>query len=432
MKRMRWSACLVVLLLPLLLLFSPAPVGAAPLVEETQAVVQADASLPPLIQARMQTSVKAIADQLLAGHPLPSVQADRGHYETVIHEVFDKVLVGYSVDRVDIRPAAIAQVQVHIVPWADTIQTVQVRTTVEGMPPEIEAMVRSDLQGVDKVFSQSIVGLPLAAADWSNGVVKHSLNAFMAEHLPEFRADFELSPDTEAQVQLTVYPRLPVVRTVDLNMRSDTVPNFTLINHRQLMLEKVNLLLGVPVAFVSRHEEALRRLFAATLDSTPDFRLYRLHSTVSLQVAEDTVVMSRSDTTKYRLRLEGWSDIGNIRNGEGDNQRFRLHAGQMMSSKDELFGQLDFFPQHVRWGWEVGYQRSLGSQAAVNLCYDMKENRGVLGASYRLAPRWQLRYEYRWADELGEAALRYRMHDFLSLEYVVDRHDNWLRLIGVF
>ena len=98
----------------------------------------------------------------------------------------------------------------------------------------------------------------------------------------------------------------------------------------------------------------------------------------------------------------------------------------------ELFGQLDFFPQHVRWGWEVGYQRSLGSQAAVNLRYDMKENRGVLGASYRLAPRWQLRYEYRWADELGEAALRYRMHDFLSLEYVVDRHDNWLRLIGVF
>ena len=74
MKRMRWSACLVVLLLPLLLLFSLASVGAAPLVEETQAVVQADASLPPLIQARMQTSVKAIADQLLAGHPLPSVQ----------------------------------------------------------------------------------------------------------------------------------------------------------------------------------------------------------------------------------------------------------------------------------------------------------------------------------------------------------------------
>ena len=145
MKRMRWSACLVVLLLPLLLLFSPAPVGAAPLVEETQAVVQADASLPPLIQARMQTSVKAIADQLLAGHPLPSVQADRGHYETVIHEVFDKVLVGYSVDRVDIRPAAIAQVQVHIVPWADTIQTVQVRTTVEGMPPEIEASSKSAL-----------------------------------------------------------------------------------------------------------------------------------------------------------------------------------------------------------------------------------------------------------------------------------------------
>ena len=64
--------------------------------------------------------------------------------------------------------------------------------------------------------------------------------------------------------------------------------------------------------------------------------------------------------------------------------------------------------------------------------YDMRAKRFVLGASQQLAPRWLLRYEYRFADHLGEVGLRYKVHDFLSLEYVLDRHQNWLRVIGDF
>ena len=164
--------------------------AAAGRVENSQVQVSSPSSLPPLIQGRMQTTVKAIADQLLLGHPVQDVQADRVRYEKIIREVFDKVLVGYSVAGVSIQAAETAWVEVQIVPWADTIRQVKVSLAVEGMPPEVEALVREDLQGVDAVFSQSLEGLPLAAADWSNGVLKHSLNAFMEQHLPEFRADF--------------------------------------------------------------------------------------------------------------------------------------------------------------------------------------------------------------------------------------------------
>ena len=166
-----------------------------------------------------------------------------------------------------------------------------------------------------------------------------------------------------------------------------------------------------------------------SLDATGDFRTYDMHTVVTLQPDENTVVMSYSDTDKYRLRLEGWADIGGPKD---DNLRFRPHAGQKPSHLDEFFTLLDFYPQHVKWGWELGYQRSLGSTGNLNLRYDLKNSRFVLGAGYWFAPRWQLRYEYRWADALGEAALRYRMHDFLSLEYVIDKNDSWLRLIGVF
>lgn len=419
--------CLLVWLLP-----AAASAAPAEMVEQTTAVVTADGSLPPLVQGRMQASVAAIAGQLLDGRRIVDVETSRAQYENIIHEVFDKVLVGYSVERVTLQPGNTTEVGVRLIPWADVIRQVDVKVAVEGMPPEIEAMVRSDMQGIGAVFTQGLSGLPIAAADWTNGVLKQSLTAFMDKHLPEFRADFDVNPETAAQVQVTVYPRLPVVRTVDLNMRSNTVPNFTLLNHRELMQEKVNLMIGVPVPFISRHQTEFCRLFAAALDQTADFRAYAMHTLVTLpQIGPDMVVMSRSDTIRYRFRLEGWADFRNAKKSD-QNTMFRLHLGQRLSQADELFIQSDLYPQSVDFDWQLGYARAIAAKTQMIVRYDMKRDRFVLGGERQLSDRWLLRYEYRWSDQKGEAALRYRMHDFLSLEYVTDRDDKWLRLIGNF
>ena len=45
---------------------------------------------------------------------------------------------------------------------------------------------------------------------------------------------------------------------------------------------------------------------------------------------------------------------------------------------------------------------------------------------------WILRYEHRFHNDENEAAIRYRLHDFLDVEYAVDRRESWLRFIGHF
>ncbi|MBQ1868265.1 MULTISPECIES: acylphosphatase [Selenomonas] len=412
-------------------------VAAAPAqrVEKVTAVVAAAGSLPPLVQKRMQQSVQAIAGQLIDGQTVAAVSAASQQKEQLIHEVFDKVLVGYTVRQVKIYPAAETKVEVMLLPWSDVITKVDVDVQVEGMPPRMEALVRRDLAGVDTVFRDALTGLPTAATDWTNGVLKHHLNDYLAEHLPEFRGDFEIEPESETKVKLVVYPKLPVVRTVDLSMRSDTVPNVTLLARREVMQEKVDDLVGVPVDFIKRHEQELSQQFSQELDDLPDFRTYHMKTTVSMEAAERLHVMSRSDTSRYRLRLTGWLDIGRKdKNGHEDNESllFRFHAGTMLSQQDELFLLVDLMPQDMDWGWAAGYDRRLSSRTHAQLRYDLHERRFVLAASQQLAPRWLLRYEYRFFDKNGEAALRYKMHDFLGLEYLVDRHQNWLRVIGNF
>lgn len=92
--------------------------------------------------------------------------------------------------RVVVEPGVKTNVLVKLVPWAETIQDIQLSVDVEGLPPEIKALFLKNLAGVDEVFRQSLQGLPVDATDWSNGVLKHSLNEYMAANLPENQSGF--------------------------------------------------------------------------------------------------------------------------------------------------------------------------------------------------------------------------------------------------
>ena len=433
------SVCLPLRLWTLVLLVfagwglsAPAYAAASSRVEETAAIVIGDQTIPSIVRERMEHTIAAIAAERMEGRRVAEVSA--AEEAEIIGAVFDRLLVGYTVTQTLVRPDVRTEVEVHLAPWADTIQTVAVEPTVEGMPPEVETLVQSDLAGVHEVFSEALVGLPLAATDWAAGALKRQLTAYMDTHLPEFRADYDIDVAQTARVRLTVYPRLPVVRTVDLSMRSDTIPNVTLLTRRPAMETAVNRLVGVPVAFVARHRTSFEQQLAKTLDARSDFRRLHLVSCVTITPAEQMAVMSRTDTSRYRLRLTGWLDIGRTAKHRDDvrDLHMRLHAGQMLSARDELYVETDAAPEDVQLDWRVGYARTLLPHLTGELRYDLSDARFSLAGSYALHPRWHLRYEH-WTDtDAYEWELRYKLHDFLSIAGLVDGHDTWLRLIGNF
>ena len=401
--------------------------------EETAAIVVGDREIPSIVRARMERTVAAIAAERMEGRAVTAVSPTEE--AEIIGAVFDRLLVGYTVTGVEVHPAQRTEVTIHLAPWADTIRGVRIEMAVEGMPPTVEEIVRADLADVGTVFSDALVGLPIAAADWAAGALKRSLTAYMDEHLPEFRADYDIDVDTAAQVRLTVYPRLPVVRTVDLSMRSDTIPNVMLLSQRRAMESAANRLVGVPVAFVARHRSVFEQQLADGLDGASDFRRMQLTSQVTITPGERMAIMSRTDSRRYRLHLTGWLDIGRTSENRDDDRRdlhVRLHAGQMLSARDELYAETDAAPEDVRFDWRVGYARELFPHFTGDLRYDLSDDRFSAAGSYALHPRWLVRYE-QWTDTgAWEWELRYKLHDFLSIAALADGHDRWLRLIGNF
>ena len=402
-------------------------------IETVAAEVGADRSLPPLVRERMEESVRAIGEQLLSGHELPLTELWRAQQANVIKTVFDKILVGYSVRSVELQSYdTTALIKVRLQPWIDTIKQVDVRVEVEGMPPELETLVRNDLAEVGNVFDDSLMELPIAATDWTNGILKRRLNAFMEDRLPEFRADFDSEFErSTARVLLTVYPRVPVVRMISLSMRSDTMPNLALVTHRTIMEDRVNLLVGVPIGFVERHKSEIEELIRLPLDNQSDFRALKMKSNVTLEAGEKTSVMIRSDSERYRMRVSGWLDIGRSDRAT-DDVVFRTHLGRKISDIDELFIQLDALPQDVHFQWSTGYARDLSPNTRAALLYDLTKEDVIARIEQEFFKDWLIRCEHRFEDDQNEAAVRYKIHDFLDVECVVDRRESWLRFIGHF
>lgn len=295
-------------------------------------------------------------------------------------------------------------------------------------------MVRSDMAGIDKVFEDNLKGLPLGAVDWSSGVLKSRVNEFMKSNLPEFRADFDVSADEMAKVDLTVYPLLPVVRTMELSMRSDTVPNFTLLYMRQLLQDEANQLVGMPVAFVDRHKAELEKYFADTLDSTNEFRYFSMNTKVSLGVGEAMYLMSRSNAAKFRLRGELSGDFGNTDMDADHSVRARLRIGWMPTEKDDFYLMGDVYPKAQEWfvRTRLGYMRNVFGKLWLGAQYDFRNSGWESEVKYNFDKKWSIRHEYMFVDRRYELALRYNLHDYLGLELINGKRNNWIRIIGSF
>lgn len=93
-------------------------------------------------------------------------------------------------------------------------------------------------------------------------------------------------------------------------MRSDTIPNFTLLGHRELAQDKVDDLVGVPVSFVRRHQAELEDDIPSELDGLSDFRALHMKTEVDIQAAEQPCLMSRSNSSCYCLQADRLQDIG--------------------------------------------------------------------------------------------------------------------------
>jgi hypothetical protein len=396
-------------------------------VEKVTVNIVSNQTPPARIAKRMAASVATVGEQMLVGRSVSEVESGRASYEKLIKEIFDRVLVGYSVQSVALVPDSNAMLTIEIAPWGDVVHEASLELDFGNLSPEVVTLIKKDMGNIGEKVNDVLVGLPIDAVDWAGGVSKIVIRELLAEQLPEFRANIEIIPGARTVVKLSLSPIGQIVQDVHVSLRSHTIPNVLLASVRPILDDTSKTLTGLPVAFLERHRDYFTAKLTASAAERPMAKEYGLMITPVLNPGVDTEMALMVETDKYNITLEGYLDMGGRTQ---DNTSVRLHAGKIIGKRDEVFMEVNFIPSTVAWEFTPGWGHAIGSSTTAGIKYSLSEKRDVLWLHQEISRNWMVRLERTPENGRNEFALRYKLHDFLSAEYVFRKENKWLRLIG--
>lgn len=392
----------------------------------TISIKSSDNPPPDQVEKRMENSVATVGENVLVGRKVRDVLESKSSYEKLIREVFDRVLVGYLVQKVEVTPGPVTRIDVLISPSGDVVREVRLDVDYGAMAPEVVQLIRQDMGDIEERIRGVLVGMPVDSIDWAGGVSKSLIREVLANQLPEYRSNIDVVAGSSTVVKLSLSPIGPTVQDIKINLRSQSIPNILLLEARPAVEASANVLQGVPVAFLERHSDYFSKLMMSSVAKRPIVKRFGLVLSSKISAAAATEVFVNVETTKYKITLEGWLDMGRPE----DNTTARLHIGQAIDDRDELYVESTVLPASVTWDIAPGWGHNWGGGTATGFKFDINHSNEILWLNQNIGHNWSYRIERTPAIGYTEAGLRYKIDDYISVEYVFSSRQKWLRLVG--
>ena len=379
----------------------------------------------PLLN-KMGNSMQIVAQQLLLDRDTEAILPAQQEYATLLSDIADRVLTGYYLQSTQLTVDKESELVFQVRPWNTAIRNVQVDLQFSGIEEQTSELLESKLPTLKEQLSDTIKGASIDASDWADGVLRKIVRQQVEEALPEFKVAVDLINEADITVvQVIVYPVGQLVRNVDYSMRSDAIPNILLMKLKHKYADECNKLRGLPVNYVERQKQEIEEFLLNKLRNEPEIIKYELQPFVNITPDTDMDVEILIDSNKYKIWFEGYGDIGR----NEDNLSGKAHFGKFISPKEEFFGEVETVLDDVDWNFGVGYTRYWGKSGwtYVRRIQDGENNYKL---EYNLDPKWRLRAEHFAKKNRNEYGVRYRIHEFLSAEYVYGGDEFYLRIIG--
>lgn len=402
---------------------------AASVEQVTVHVASVEEAIPPLVEKRIAASIQTVGNHVFLNHDSDEIASRHEAYERTVNDIINRVLIGYTVESIAIRPGSRTDLDVHIRPWGDTIRNVRFAVDYGALPKMGQELVDKDLEHAGDMAESLLIGLPVDALDWANGAVKSVLENELEERVPEFYPHIVIHGGPETDVTVYMLPKLPVVRNVRVAIKGDDVPKVIFLSARNQLERTYAGLAGLPVAFVRRHERDIAEALQGDVQRQWVVKNYGLHVTPSLSLGEDTAIDLTSQTAFYDIRGGAYIDAGRDHSSD-DDTALMAQVGRKIGSHHEVYGAVKFMPSSLDWNFMPGYFYRFRSGTQAGYQFESLDDSQHLWLRQPLGGRWTLRYDRDLTHDNSEVGLHYRVDDYVGLEYIVSDHDAWLRIIG--
>lgn len=379
----------------------------------------------PLLN-KMSNSMQLVAQQLLLERDTEAIKPVQQEYATLLSDIADRVLTGYYLQSTELTIDKESKLVLKIRPWNAAIRNVEVDLKFSGIEEQTSELLESKLPTLKQQLNDTIFGASVDASDWADGVLRKIVRQQVEEALPEFKVAVDLvNEHKKTVVQVVIYPVGQLVRNIEYSMRSDAIPNILLMKLKHKYADECNKLRGLPVSYVARQKQEIEEFLLSKLRNEQEILEYDLKPQVTITPDADMSIEFLINSDKYKVWFEGYGDIGR---GE-ENLSGKAHFGKFVSPKEEVFGEVEATLDNVDWTFGAGYTRYWG-KSGWSYIRRVPDGENNYKLEYYLNPKWKLRAEHFANQNRNEYGVRYRIHEFLSAEYVYGGDEFYLRIIG--
>ncbi len=398
---------------------------AAPIESITANVMGEGTPLPPVLAKRMQAAVQTAAEHIYVGKDTAEVTASAEAYRRVTADIINRILYGYTVDGLTITPGTNGQLNVTVKPYGQVVQQVELEIDYGNLSPQAREMVDTDLGSVRSRIEQTVVGAPLDSVDWVTSIASRTVRDDLADVLPEFVPQISITPGPVTKVKLYLIPQGPVIRQGSSEIESSTLPGILFLTTKQTFDTYMVGWEGVPIAFVTRHERDVLASVSNQLAKSRAVSRFGLVMTPDLLLGTEAVLRIKVDSSKYILRGDGYLDMGHTDRNVG----FKAFTG-VRQGRGEVYLETVFYPDTYKWEFMPSYAYRVAPYTTLGYQYNVSDHFNRTWIRQDLGERFHVRAQRDWDVKRNEFGLAYDVHSYLTLEYVVDDDNQWLRLIG--
>ena len=275
-------------------LFLPAAAAQQP--DQTVQSVRVELSFPPGralypdLAERIELSFKSVGEKVLLGKNVSTVRTLSDVLAGTIKKVFDVVLRGFQVDKLELAAGPETVLKIVLRPSQPIIERATLKLNATGLAPGLLQFLDENQQLFSQIATEVLSGVPVEALDWAEGVMLGVLEQVVATQLPGFSVHMDLKVGQVTQITLFLSPTGPVVRSAAVAVSSDTIPASVIRPLASQAEGQAQMLVGIPIAFLGQYKSQLEQSLVRQINGHPSMKKWGLQTRLRIEPGEVTAV----------------------------------------------------------------------------------------------------------------------------------------------
>lgn len=382
--------------------------------------------LPPALAKRMSNGIETAGSRVLVGKDSNVIHTQQSAYEQALMDIISRILYGYEVETLTVVPDEVTTLEVTVKPYGKVVEAVDVSVEYGNLTPLGKSLLAPVTERLELQLNQVLLGAPVDSLDWVSGVAEAVIRNRLADTLPEFSVKVDTTPGSTTKARVYLVPQGAIVRRVETEIESKSLPTMMFWSTKKYFDGYLAGLEGLPVAFVARQSPILQTQLEEKLSESRAVSTFKVKMMPSLAVGSTTTLQINVESDKYVIQGEGRLDMGRKEN----NVSFLAHIGYNITPSQEIYLETEFYPNNYTWKFYPSYAYRLTDVTRIGYQYNVTDSDHRIWLRQDITPRWHIRAQRDLRSGLNEFGLAYDLHSYITLEYIINNDENWLRVVG--